>query len=218
MPEATRDEWIEKLDILSSSLPKEVEETWRWVMDGLDLDADHYFAIVEAIRQGRWRNAEDPRAYVKTVAKREALKMGLLETSSSNLLLISSLLPEEETIASEEEALDTLLYRTESEEALKGADGVWRQASGESEDSCEEWRYEFETFWHYRMSQLPDDLKETTSPSEGMVRFVESFNAANPDFSIGAPDIIRVNWELWAKRAGFDEWEQKASYIHSTSG
>jgi hypothetical protein len=207
---ATRDEWIEKLEILSSSLPNEVDETWRWVMHGLDLNADYYLAIVEAIQQGRWRNAKDPRAYVKTVAKREALKMGLLETNSSNLVLISSLMPEEETIASEGEMLDTLLYRTESDEALKGEDGVWRQASGESDDSGEEWRFEFETFWHYRMSKLPDDLKETIPPSEGMLRFVESFNAVTPDISVGAHDTIRVNWELWAKMAGFDEWEQKA--------
>jgi len=80
------------------------------------------------------------------VAKREAAKMGLLETSSSDLLLISSLMPEEGTRATQEEALDTLLYRIESYEALKGADGVWRQGGGERDYSREDWRFEFENF------------------------------------------------------------------------
>jgi len=42
------------------------------------------------------------------------------------------------------------------------------------------------------MSKLPDDLKLTVSPSEGMLRFVESFNAATADFSIGAPDDLQA--------------------------
>jgi hypothetical protein len=67
---ASRDEWHKKLEILSSSIPSEAEDTWRWVMKGLGLDYDYYLANVKAINQGRWRDAKDPRAYLLWLGSR----------------------------------------------------------------------------------------------------------------------------------------------------
>jgi hypothetical protein len=41
----------------------------------LGLPMDTFSAVLEAVQQGRWRTARNPKAYVKTVARREFKKM-----------------------------------------------------------------------------------------------------------------------------------------------
>jgi len=59
------------------------ETEWPWLMaDILKLPTRLLPAVQLALAQGRWRNAKNPKAYIKTVAKREALKMGLVDNPS----------------------------------------------------------------------------------------------------------------------------------------
>jgi len=45
----------------------------------LRLPLDYVLAVQEAVRQGRWRRAKNPRAYLRKVATIEAVKTGLAE-------------------------------------------------------------------------------------------------------------------------------------------
>jgi len=45
-------------------------------------------AVLEGIRQGRWRQAKNPKAYLKTIARREAVKLGLTEAPAKELVLV----------------------------------------------------------------------------------------------------------------------------------
>jgi hypothetical protein len=54
---------------------------WVRIMDLLRLPGCFIPAVKDALKQGRWRQARDPRAYIKTVAQREALKMGLVDSA-----------------------------------------------------------------------------------------------------------------------------------------
>lgn len=59
-------------------------------------------AFREAVQQGRWRTAKNPKAYIKTVAKREALKTGLVTEDSGNLVPIRKIRSGAEEISGEE--------------------------------------------------------------------------------------------------------------------
>src|SRR6478736_3059475 len=96
---------------------------------GTRAGAGIFFAIYEAIRQGRWRSAKNPKAYIKTVAKREALKMGLLAEHSDELVFIGGSRIDGEEVPAEE-ILDFINYQQDSIEPVKGANGVWRTGPG----------------------------------------------------------------------------------------
>jgi hypothetical protein len=71
-------EW---LGVLETAAKLEVEQSsavWVWLMQELRLGPQYFLAVREAVQQGRWRTAKNPKTYIKTVAKREALKMGLV--------------------------------------------------------------------------------------------------------------------------------------------
>ena len=54
------------------------DEEWLQFAHNLRIQAQLLPAIQEALRQGNWRTARTPRAYLKTVAKREAIRIGLV--------------------------------------------------------------------------------------------------------------------------------------------
>jgi hypothetical protein len=61
------------------------DSEWIWLTeDILKLSLIHIPAVQEALRQGRWRNAKNQKAYIKTVAKRVAAKMKLLDDPTEN--------------------------------------------------------------------------------------------------------------------------------------
>ncbi len=94
MPETERAQWVAMLDAAAQRPGDELNEEWRCLIGQLwpgrfDYEVgigrknngagEFFLAVKRAIDQGRWRNAKDPRAYAKTVAKREAKKMDLIE-------------------------------------------------------------------------------------------------------------------------------------------
>jgi len=106
---------------------------WVWIMQELRLGPQYFLAIREAVQQGRWRTAKNPKSYIKTAAKREALKMGLVNEGSGNLVLVGSSRSEgEET--SGEEALEYLGHQYDSRDAAKQ---VGMKGSPEGRDTRE---------------------------------------------------------------------------------
>src|SRR6185503_13612714 len=71
MIDSSRAKWLEVLDMVSHRRPDEAEAEWAWVMEQLELGPEYFLAIYEAVRQGGWREAENPAGYIKKVAQRE---------------------------------------------------------------------------------------------------------------------------------------------------
>jgi hypothetical protein len=85
MADNSRQKWLKTLGIIAQKRPDEAEAEWAWVMKALGLGPDYFLAVHEAVRQGRWREAEDPGHYLKTVVKREARgEVRLRPSSASN--------------------------------------------------------------------------------------------------------------------------------------
>jgi hypothetical protein len=126
----------ESLGVLETAAKVSVEQSsaiWVWMMQELRLGPQYFLAIREAVRQGRWRTAKNPKTYLKTVAKREALKMGLVTEDSGNLVPIGKTRSDGEEISGEE-ALEYLGHQYDSHDAAKGEDGIWRAGAAGARD------------------------------------------------------------------------------------
>ena len=72
----TKAEWLGALETAAKLGVEHSRSVWVWMMQDLGLGPQYFLAIREAVQQGRWRTAKNPRTYIKTLAKREAVKMG----------------------------------------------------------------------------------------------------------------------------------------------
>ena len=70
-----RAEWLGVLETAAKVSAEKSSAMWVWIMQELRLGPQYFLAIREAVHQGRWRTARNPKAYIKTIAKREAHKM-----------------------------------------------------------------------------------------------------------------------------------------------
>ncbi len=75
---STKAEWLGALETAAKLGVEKSSAIWMWMMQELQLGPQYFLAIREAVGQGRWRTAKNPKTYIKTVAKREAVKMGLV--------------------------------------------------------------------------------------------------------------------------------------------
>ena len=82
--------WLGVLETAAKLSVEQSSAVWVWIMQELRLGPQYFLAIREAVQQGRWRMARNPKAYIKTIAKREAVKMGLVNEESGNLVLVGS--------------------------------------------------------------------------------------------------------------------------------
>src|SRR5271165_7595918 len=131
MPDPHREHWMAILEAASLNLPSEMNEEWTWLMQELGLRPEYFLAVLEAIKQGRWRKAKIPKAYLKTVAKREAVKMGLAsDEGPRELLLVPAARTPDGSETPQDETLGLISYSEGSSEAIKRGDGVWRRGSG----------------------------------------------------------------------------------------
>lgn len=64
------------------------EEALSLMKKILRLPLSYFPAVQEAIRQGRWRNAENPIGYIRTVAEREAIKLGFEDPAENVHLMV----------------------------------------------------------------------------------------------------------------------------------
>jgi hypothetical protein len=205
MADQTRDQWIAILEAAFSSPPDEMEDEWDWLMQELGFPYEHYEALVEAIKQGRWRQAKNPRAYVKTVAKREALKMGLVQMAPDDTIPASAMKGPDGSKIPYEQAMEGLIHDSGTSDAMKGADGVWRPGGGR--DDYDDPRRYYASFRDYLLSDVPDDLKISTEPSENYKALIEQINNSTNEYHIHLKPFVQTNWAKWADLAEFDEWE-----------
>lgn len=75
MPAPTLPQWLQTLEVLTNRQPDQAEGEWAWVMKHLGLGPEYFLGVLEAVRQGRWREAENPAGYLKTAAKREQRRL-----------------------------------------------------------------------------------------------------------------------------------------------
>jgi hypothetical protein len=164
---------------------------------------------LEAIRQARWRGAKNPKAYIKTVARGEAVKLGLTEAPAKELVLVPPRLSRTGAPASQGDVLDELI-RADERATLKRSDGVWRSGSGlEERDEREDWEEEFDSAWEYFLSKLPPDLKRQKEPNAETIQAFAQINAGLEGRYIRMRPPVAPNWTEWGQRAGFDEWEMR---------
>jgi len=99
---STKAEWLGVLETAAKLSVEQSSAVWMWIMQELRLGPQYFLAIREAVQQGRWRTAKNPKSYIKTVAKREALKMELVNEGSGNLVPIGKTRSGGEEITGEE--------------------------------------------------------------------------------------------------------------------
>lgn len=200
-------EWLGALETAAKLGVEQSSAIWMWMMQELRLGPQYFLAIREAVRQGRWRTAKNPKAYIKTVAKREALRMGLLNEDSGNLVPIGKTRSNGGKITGEE-ALEYLGHQYDSHDAAKGEDGIWRAGTAgarEPGDPVEE----HESYREWLASGMPAELAITTPPSDEWKAVVREMNASFEGLDLEARPTVRPDWNKWAAAAGLDEWEMK---------
>jgi hypothetical protein len=200
-------EWSAVLEAVSKRPPDECNAEWEWLMEQLGLGPDHFLGIYEALQQGRWRMAKDPRAYIKTVAKRIVEKSELPTTGETALVFPSAIEVEGEELG-QEERLEYILNEQKSVDPTKGADGVWRSGPGWNRDYGNE-RNGHASYRDFLVAKVPDDLRGLQFPDKEELAEIAGFNESTDEFHIYAQTVARPRWAAWAEAAGLDEWERR---------
>ena len=204
---STKAEWLGVLETAAKLSVEQSSAVWMWIMQELRLGPQYFLAIREAVQQGRWRTAKNPKTYIKTVAKREALKMGLVTEDSGNLVTVGGGGSEGEGISGEE-ALEYLVHEYDTREAAKGEDGFWRAGAGGARDPGDPVE-EHESYREWLASGMPQELTVVTPPSEEWKATVREMNNSFEGLDLEARPSVRPDWDKWAAAAGLDEWEMK---------
>lgn len=222
--ENNRDQWLQVLEKIAAIRPDHAEAEWAWVMKELALEPDDFIPVYEVVRQGRWRRAENPAAYLKAAAKREAQWFDASgERKMRGLRGFQALGGDGEirevtvggrTIDGEEitpeEVLAWLIYRQESGRPLPGPDGVWRSAPPLTAD--------------YEMRLQPPrrgGRHQSAQQGPGLARYVEQW--LRKQVAAGKQIVVRpieeepelqltpAGWHRWANLARLSEWEKLAA-------
>jgi hypothetical protein len=197
-PSPDHAQWISILEEVAKRPPAEINDKWVWLLSQLGLSHEYFLAVREAVRQGRWRTAKNPRAYLKTVAKREALKLGLLEWDPNDRL---EMLPiTSDSTEPSQRTIERLAYERGTSEAIKGANGVWKRGRGREYDP----RDEFSSYRNFLLSYVPKELIKISRPSRSLKALMDKINSSTDAFHLHPQPSIEPRWEDWAKLAGFD--------------
>ena len=225
MVESNPQKWFEILEVTAQKRPDEAEDEWKWLMEQLGLGPKYFLAIYEAVRQGRWREAENPVGYLKVAAKREKAR----ETEGGERRTAGGLKgfqrfqcdAEEVTIPggevggekfTGEEMLDNLEYRQNSGRLVRDQDRTWRTGRGAEVDregmlrsaggrSDEEWlRTKIKDLPPGPLAKYAERIKQMRAAA-GKDERDEPYIDPAPE---GAPD-----WQKLAQKAGLSEWERK---------
>lgn len=113
MAKVSATEWLAVLEAIAGRPPDEANAEWEWLMYQLGVGPEYFLAIYAAIQQGRWRAANNPKAYLKTVAKREASKIDAQAERSAELVFPGEIECDGEEI-SQEERLDSMQHELDS--------------------------------------------------------------------------------------------------------
>ena len=227
MPEISREKWIEVLEVLAQKPPDRAEAEWVWVMEQLELGPEYFLAIYEAVRQGGWREAENPAGYIKKVAQREKHRegpdgsrgrrglMGMrgfhgLEDSGEEITLgLGGIMEPDGERFSSEEMLDHLQYRADSGKLTREADRTWRSAPG--------WEADHEGLLRPQGGKprtgKAKEMMKGPGPLTPYVKRIERLRAAygmDEPFMDDTPERL-PDWQAWAQEAALSDWEKKAA-------
>lgn len=205
---STKAEWLGALETAAKLSVEQSSAVWVWLMQELRLGPQYFLAVREAVQQGRWRTAKNPKTYIKTVAKREALKMGLVKESSGNLVMVSGSRSDGGEVSGEE-TLEYLVHENDSPEAAKGEDGIWRAGSAAGERDPSDPLLEHDSYRDWLASRMPRELAIVTPPSEEWKATVRELNESMEHLDLEARPSVRPDWNKWAATAGLDEWEKR---------
>jgi hypothetical protein len=196
-------QWMVILDSASTQHPDEVNEEWQWLLDGLGLSEEYFPAVLEAIHQGRWRTARNPRTYVKTVAKRIAFKADRPSKESAAITLVKS--PSGDRAFSMENELEFLAHQSSSHAAFKSADGVWRSGGGWDEHYDHE--EEDEPYQEYLSSLATSEVRTPVEMNEETKAIFGAMGIGPEEIPLVLISGPRLDWDRWAADAGFDQWD-----------
>ena len=160
------------------------------LMKILRLPLSYFLAAQEAIREGRWRNKENPDGYIHTVAMRKAVKLGL-EDPSERFHLIVPRSDDEGKPLTHDSYLD--LLQAQGEGPYKSG-GVWHE--GGAVDVYDE-----------------DDFEDGYKISRGeklLSKLPPEFLARQKEYEalLDSPDPIYFpDWEKIGRAAGLDPEE-----------
>jgi len=206
-PASTKTEWLGVLETAAKVSAEQSSAIWMWMMQELRLGPQYFLAIREVVQQGRWRKAKNPRAYIKTGARREALKMGLVKEDSGNLVAPGDSQNDGEK-TSGEGALEYLGHHYNSRDAAQGEDGIWR-AGAAGERDCSDPLEEHDSCRDWLASEMPRELAIVTPPTEELKAVVREMNHSFEGLDLAARPSVRPDWNKWAAAADLDEWEKR---------
>lgn len=154
------------------------DHQWVWLIaDVLKMPICYLPAVQVALRQGRWRSAKNPRGYIKTVAQREAVALGLAPMSDKGLGLTVPRIPGEQRSMSHDQYIDYMHF-----------DGPVKEGG----------------VWHARDS-WDDDLDRRTRGVAFGGRLV-AHDLLKPEDDEEDARLV-IDWQKVAERAGLDEDE-----------
>jgi hypothetical protein len=183
MTEAERTRYLAVFDQAAATPPEGHDSHWLWFIEKfLELPQCYLPAAQEALRQGRWRKAKNPKGYVKTVAQREAIKMGLAPDPYENVHVVIPALDGRGRPMSHDEYIEYLFYDGPVKEG-----GVWHAREPWNDES--EFRdAEGRVIPSFKGRPVPQDLLmlEDDEPDAQLV----------------------IDWDKVGDRAGLNEAEQ----------
>lgn len=204
-----RSQLLELLEQIANGEPNRNEAEWVWLLDELNLPAAAFVAVLEVLKQGRWRDAGNPKAYLRTASRREFHKMEDKTSGLGPLSLIDG--PGDGKDFSMGETLDTIGHVSGSSEASKGNDGVWRRGGGRKDefDYDAEHEQDPKSYRDLLLENLSGDLKRIVEAPEELKAAVEGINQQLVDNHIHVIPWTAVDWNALADRAGFDHFEKE---------
>jgi hypothetical protein len=153
------DERAELIALFEAAAEKPIEghdAVWLRLMDLLNVPGFFFPAVLEALKQGRWRQARNPRAYIKVVAQREALRMGLIDYADDPNTVTAD-------AGGQPVDLDLLAFSANGFGPTKTGGGVWHQGSGkfaeDYQNDCNEFGEHLTTLLERLARRIPRELR-----------------------------------------------------------
>jgi hypothetical protein len=205
MPNGEREELVNMLQTAAQRRPDEAEAEWKWLMERLALGPKHFLGLYEAVREGRWRTAKNPEAYLKAVARRQSARMDRPAKGDAELVLANdaAALNIEGEPATEGEKLDALQYERGRTEPLRKNDGIWRRSQPARQKG------DGTSYREALLAGVPEEFKAEEEPSEEFKAVVEEINQSD-EVHLELEPMEVPDWSKWAVAAGLSEWELRA--------
>lgn len=201
MNASIRDQWISILESAARESPNTISSEWNWILQQLKLPLEYFPHVLEAIRQGRWKTARNPKTYLRRVAWLESIKAEREFEESNPLKAVA--LPADGSL-SMEDALEHFAHLSDTAEAIKSSDGVWRRGGIPRYDVDED---EYETVTARLIAKIPQSAKQLVEPSEDYKAAIEQFNSSTTEHHIEAQPAVAVDLREWGRLAGLSDLE-----------